>query len=73
MYGRGKKLSKPKTQNKTNTIRNPFTLKKKKKEIIARIIKVKTIRVIWTLFETEEKKPKEIREKKDINDRFIKD
>ena len=37
---------------------------KKKKKIIARIIKVKIIRVIWTLFETEEEKKKEIREKK---------
>ena len=30
VYGRGKKLSKPKTQNK---IRNPYILQKKKKEI----------------------------------------
>ena len=30
MYGRGKKLSKPKTQNKIKNIRNPFILKKKK-------------------------------------------
>ena len=30
VYGRGKKLSKPKTQNK---IRNPFILKKKKKKL----------------------------------------
>ena len=27
MYGGGKKLSKPKTQNKINNIRNPFILK----------------------------------------------
>ena len=38
VYGRGKKLSKPKTQkknwkkNKTNGIRNPFLLKVKKKK-----------------------------------------
>ena len=32
VYGREKKLSKPKTQNKINSIRNPFILKKKKKE-----------------------------------------
>ena len=31
-------------------------LKKKKNEIIARIIKVRIIRVIWTIFETEEEK-----------------
>ena len=43
-------------------IRNPFVLKKKKKEIKDRII-----RDIWTLFETEEKKRnKEIREKKNL-------
>ena len=50
-------------------------LKKKKNEIIARIIKVRIIRVIWTLFETEEekKKQKKIRKKKEINERFIKD
>ena len=28
MYGREKKISKPKTQNKINSIRNPFILKK---------------------------------------------
>ena len=42
VYGRGKKLIKPKTQN----IRNPFILKKKK-------YKDRIIRDIWTLFETE--------------------
>ena len=47
VYGRGKNLSKPKTQN----IRNYFTLKKKEKEIKGRMI-----RDIWTLFETEEEK-----------------
>ena len=44
--GDEKKVSKQKTKNK---IRNPFILKKKEKEIKARIISV-----IWTLFETEE-------------------
>ena len=47
MYGGGNKLRKPKTQN----TRNRFLLKKKKIEI-----KVRTIRGIWTLFETEEEK-----------------
>ena len=46
VYGRGKKLSKPKAQN----IRNPF-ISKSKKEIKDRIIIN-----IWTLFETEEEK-----------------
>ena len=32
VYGRGKKLSKPKTQNKINSIRNLFILKKKKRK-----------------------------------------
>ena len=49
MYGRRKKLSKPNTQN----IRDPFILKKKKKEVKDRVI-----RDIWTLFETEEEKIK---------------
>ena len=63
VYGRGKKLSKPKTQNK---IRNPFILKKKKKETEEkkrkreirgekefndRLIKDRIIRAISTLFE----------------------
>ena len=34
MHGRGKKLSKPKAQNKINNIRNLLTLKKKKKKEI---------------------------------------
>ena len=61
MYGRGKKLSKPRTQkeseeNKINSIRNPLILKKKKKkEIKTRLVKNKIIRDIRTLFETEEK------------------
>ena len=44
VHERGKKFIKPKTQNK---VRNPFILKKKKKEIKDRLI-----RDIWTLFET---------------------
>ena len=32
-YGRRKKLSKAKTQNEINNIRNPFIIKKKKKKI----------------------------------------
>ena len=32
IYGRRKKLSKPKTQNKINSIRNPFILKNKNKK-----------------------------------------
>ena len=57
MYGRQNKLSKPKIQkqykeNKINSIINPFILKKKKK-IIDIIIKDRTIRDIWTLFEAE--------------------
>ena len=59
VYEREKKLIKPNTQNKINSIRNPFTLKKKKKEIKYRII-----RDIWTLFLTKrEEIKKEIRKK----------
>ena len=65
MYGRGKKLSKPKRQNK---IRNPFILKKKKK------IKDRIIRDIWTLFEIEEEKKERSKvEKKETNERLIKE
>ena len=65
--------SKPKTkpkQSKTRNIRNPFVLKKKKKEIKDRII-----RDIWTLFETEEEeeKRKKLEKKKELNERLIKD
>ena len=57
MYGRGRKT---KNKSRTQNIRNPFILKKKKIEIKDRII-----RDIWTLFETEEEKmKKEIRERK---------
>ena len=60
MYGRGKKLSKPKTQNKISNIRNPFILKKEKKEIKNRII-----RDVWILFETKkEKKERRYKEKR---------
>ena len=60
MYGRGKKLSKPKIQNKISNIRNPFILKKEKKEIKDRII-----RDVWTLFERKkEKKERRYKEKR---------
>ena len=50
MYGRGRKLSKPKTQN----IRNPFILKNQKsKDIHDRII-----RVTWTFLKQKIKKKK---------------
>ena len=50
MHGRGKKLSKSKTQN----IRNLFLSKKKKN-------KDRIIRAIWTVFETEKDKKKKER------------
>ena len=53
MFVRGKKVSKPKAEN----IRNPFILQQKE-------FKNRIIRDIWTLFEKEEEKKKEIREKK---------
>ena len=62
MYRRGKKLCKPKTQNKINNIRNPFILKKKKK------IKDRVIRDIRTLFQKEKKKRKKLEKKKLIID-----
>ena len=37
MYERGKKLRKPKTQSKINSIRNPFILKKNKATINSKI------------------------------------
>ena len=51
-----KKLSKPKTQkqseeNRINSVRNLFILKKKEKN---RLIKDRIIRALLTLFETEE-------------------
>ena len=48
VYGKGKKLSKTKTQNKIRSL----SCYKKKKKI------VKTFRDIWTLFETEKEKNK---------------
>ena len=48
MNGRGKKLSKPKIQNKINNNRNPFILKKKKIQIKDRII-----RDVRTVFEQQ--------------------
>ena len=62
VYGRGKKLSKPRNQN----IKKPFILKEYKKKIIN-----KTIRNIQILFETEEEK--EERKKQKHNERLIKD
>ena len=62
VYGRGKKLSKPRNQN----IKKPFILKEYKKKIIN-----KTIRNIQILFETEEEK--EERKKQEHNERLIKD
>ena len=67
MYGRGKKLTKPKTKE----IRNPFILKEKKKKKI----KNRIITDTWILFETEEEKKerKKLEKKKEINNRLIKD
>ena len=62
VYGRGKKLSKPRNQN----IKKPFILKEYKKKI-----RNKTIRNIQILFETEEEK--EERKKQKHNERLIKD
>ena len=60
MYGRGKKLSKPKTQH----IRNPFILKK--------IWKIKKLD-IGTFFETEEEKKEKNQRKKEHNETIVKD
>ena len=51
MYGRGKKLSKPKKQN----ITNPFILNKN--------LKIEKLD-IWRFFETEEKKERKKSERK---------
>ena len=61
MYGRGKKHSKPKTQNKVNNIRNSFILTQ---VIIDRIIKDITITDICTIFEIQEEKERKKLEKK---------
>ena len=60
MYGREKKLNKPRKQN----IKKPFISKKNKEKIKDRIIID-----IWKLFETEEEK--EEKEKKKQNQRLI--
>ena len=59
MYGRGKKLSKPKTEN----IRNCFILKKKKKEIKDRV--TRNIQINFQTVE-EKKENKNQREKKKL-------
>ena len=65
MYGRGRKLSKPKTQN----IRNPFILKNQKsKDIHDRII-----RVTWTFLKQKIKKKKEKRKLERKKKNLIKD
>ena len=65
VYGRGKKLSKPKRQN----IKKLFILEEKQK-----IIKDRIIRDIWTLFDTEEKKKERKKlDKKKRNERLIKE
>ena len=66
-------------KNKTNSIRNPFLLKVKKKEkkIIDRIIKDRVITDIWTFCDKKrqrcQKSTKWTRAKKDINDWLVKE
>ena len=62
VYGKGKKLSKPRKQN----IKKPFISEESKEKIKGRII-----RVIWKLFETKEEK--EETKKQEHNKRLIKD
>ena len=62
VYGKGKKLSKPRKQN----IKKSFISEESKEKIKGRII-----RVIWKLFETKEEK--EERKKQEHNERLIKD
>ena len=62
VYGKGKKLSKPRKQN----IKKPFISEESKEKIKGRII-----RVIWKLFETKEEK--EETKKQEHNERLIKD
>ena len=67
VYRRWNKLSKPKAQKQPeeNKIRNPFKLKKKKKkEILDRIIKDRVIADIWTVFEIDEKKKERMKLKR---------
>ena len=71
MYGRGKKLSKPKPQKQSEeniikSIRNLFILKKEEKEIKDRII-----RDITTLFEQEDDYYKPIRVGNAWNNNYI--
>ena len=62
VYGRGKKLSKPKTQK-----HKFFYTKKRKKRKKDRLINDRIVRDIWTSFEiTEEKKERKTLEKKKI-------
>ena len=65
LYGRGKKLSRPKKQN----IKKRFISEEKKEKINRRII-----RDIWKLFETQKEKEerKESEKKKKQNERIIK-
>ena len=62
VYGKGKKLSKPRKQN----IKKPFISEESTEKIKGRII-----RVIWKLFETKEEK--EETKKQEHNERLIKD
>ena len=64
MYGREKKLSKPKTEN----IRKSFILEKSK-------IKDRIIRYIWALFEGEEEteEKKKLQKLETINKNVMKD
>ena len=48
LFWRGKKLSKPKTQNKPSNIRNPYILKRKDR----------IIRDIWRFFQTKKERKK---------------
>ena len=52
VYRGGKKLSKPKTRNKTNNIRNHFILKKKK-------LKIEQLEIFGHFFKQKKKKKKE--------------
>ena len=64
MYGREKKLSKPKTQNK---IRNPLILKQKKRKL-----KIEYLEIFRHFLNRKKKKKKKL-EKKNDNNRLIKD
>ena len=64
MYGRGRKLSKPRKQN----IKSPFISEENKENFKDRIV-----RDLWKLFETEEQKEekKESEKKKKQNERIV--